>query len=163
MVINKIWKSGVAVSFDFFITLLGFPGLMTSIPPFSIAPDWYPIILIVSFSFIHFFFSFILHPINPKTKNNKRIKFESSEYGLQLDGLPREKFGGIHPQCRLVPSQSGTAGLHCYLLALALHPTLRDVSPRNEFPKRDICNLDRMPIWVYGRIPGIGVDDGRPC
>jgi len=50
MVIYKIWKLGAAVGFVFFITLLGFPGLMTSIPSSRIPADWYPIVLITVFN-----------------------------------------------------------------------------------------------------------------
>lgn len=54
MVIYRTWKIGAAVGFVFFITLLGFPGLMTSIPSSRISADWYPIILITVFNLFDF-------------------------------------------------------------------------------------------------------------
>eukprot|EP00026_Physarum_polycephalum_P009152 Phypoly_transcript_09264.p1 GENE.Phypoly_transcript_09264~~Phypoly_transcript_09264.p1 ORF type:complete len:429 (+),score=51.86 Phypoly_transcript_09264:114-1400(+) len=54
MVIYKTWKLGLAVGFDFFVTLLGFPGLISTIPPLVIPTDWYPIILIAVFNLFDF-------------------------------------------------------------------------------------------------------------
>lgn len=50
MVLYKIWKMGFGVSFVFFVTLLGYPGMVTDIPAPTIRADWFPIVLITVFN-----------------------------------------------------------------------------------------------------------------
>jgi len=54
MILYKIWKMGFALVLVFFVTLLGFPGMITDIPAPSLPDDWFPIILITVFNCFDF-------------------------------------------------------------------------------------------------------------
>jgi len=87
MVIYKIGKVGMTVCLVFFVTLLGFPGLLTSIDTTRLPEDWYPIILITVFNLGDFF-----GKNSPAFFHTLDWNVPNREYGLRIASIARVLF-----------------------------------------------------------------------